>query len=93
MASVLPFKSIILEQCRKRGDEWATEVETKLNGCLDLLAADTIYHKLCHSHFMFNRKCPSSSHVSESKRGRKPDASMLKYFKMLCLWLENEAES
>ena len=83
---------IILEQCRKRGDEWATEVETRLNGCFDLLAADAVYHKLCHSHFMLNRKCPSSSHVSESKRGRKPDAALLEYYEMLCLWLENEAE-
>ena len=84
--------SIILEQCRKRGDEWATEVETRLNGCLDLLAADAVYHKLCHTHFMLNWKCPSSSHVLESKRGRKPDAAMLEYFEMLCLCLENEAE-
>ena len=41
---------------------------------------------------MLNRKCQSSSHVSESKRGRKPDAAMLDYFEMLYLWLENEAE-
>ena len=72
-ASILPFKSIIPEQCRKCGDQWATEVETRLNGCLDLPAADAVYHKLCHSHFMLNRKCPSSSHVSESKRRRKPE--------------------
>ena len=68
------------------------KVETRLNGCLDLPAADAVYRKLCHSHFMLNRKRPSSSHVSESTRGRKPDAAMLKYFEMLCLWLENEAE-
>ena len=63
-----------------------------LNGCLDLPAADAAYHKLCHSHFMLNRKRPASSHVSESKRGRKPDAAMPLYFEMFCLWLENEAE-
>ena len=91
-ASVLRFKSIILEQCRKRGDEWATEVETRLNGCFDLPAADAVYHKLCHSHFMLNRKRSSSSHVSESKSGRKPNAALLEYYEMLCLWLENEAE-
>ena len=42
---------------------------------------------------MLNRKHLSSSHASESKRGRKPDAAMLEYFEMLCLWLENELEN
>ncbi len=73
-------------------DEWAAEVETRLNGCLDLPAADAVYHKLCHTYFMLNRNCPSSSCISDRKRGRKPDVAMLEYFEMLCLWLENEAE-
>ena len=64
----------------------------KVERLSDLPAADAVYHKFCHSHFMLNGKCPSSSHVSESKRGRKADATMLEYFEMLCLWLENEEE-
>ena len=81
-ASILPFKDILLQQCRKLKDDWTTEVETRLNGCFDLPAADAKYHKVCHSKFMLNKKQPSSSNESDNKKGRKPDADMLGYFEM-----------
>ena len=81
----MPLKNIILGQCKVRSDEWATEVEIRLNGCLDLPAADAVYHKLCHSNFMLNRKLPFSGQVSESSTGRKDDSTKLKWFNMLCL--------
>ena len=92
-ASVLPFKDVVLKQCRQREDEWAAEVETRLNGCVDLVAADAIYHKQCHSKFMLNKNLLSPCNDTDCKKGgRKPDVEMLEYFEMLCLWLENEAE-
>ncbi len=43
-ASTIPILSTLLEHCRERGDEWASEIEQRLLPCIDLVAAEAIYH-------------------------------------------------
>ena len=45
----------LLECCDKRGDTWASEVQNRLCGCLDLVAAEAIYHANCYSQFMLDK--------------------------------------
>jgi len=42
--NTLPLHNKVLEQCDKRRDMWASEVQTRLHGCIDLVAAEAIYH-------------------------------------------------
>ena len=75
-AHILPFRSIILQPCQIRGDEWTDDVELRLHGCLDLIAAGAVYHKICHTLFMINRPQPTTNEVTGSRLGRKPDLIM-----------------
>lgn len=36
----IPLHEMILECCSKRGDLWALEVQDRLHGCIDLVAAE-----------------------------------------------------
>ena len=40
--TTLPLHSKVLEQCDKRGDVWASEVQTHLHGCSDLVTAEAV---------------------------------------------------
>ncbi len=40
------------ECCGKRGDAWGSEVQNCLHGCIDLVAAEAIYHVNCYSQFL-----------------------------------------
>ena len=75
-----------------RGDMWASEVQTRLYGCIDLVAAEAIYHSKCFTRFMLNKEYEQTSVGNDSKiQGRPEDQLMLQWFKMLCQWLESEA--
>ena len=50
--TALPMHDKVLECCHKRGDLWASEVETRVYGCIDLVAAEAVY---CFSRFMLNK--------------------------------------
>ena len=90
--TTLPLRSKILEQCHKRGDLWASEVQTRLHGCIDLVAAEVVYHSKCFSRFMLNKESHQVSAGSDNKaQGRPEDHNMLQWFDMLCQWLESEA--
>ncbi len=78
----------LLECCDKRGDAWASEVKTRLCGCIDLVAAEAIYHANCYSLFLLNKRNPLLSECV----GRPVDKGMLQWFQMLCQWLESEAD-
>ena len=41
--------------CKERGDEWASEVEKRLLACIDLVAAEAVYHNQCISRFMLKK--------------------------------------
>ena len=69
----------LLECCDKRGDAWASEVQKRLCGCLDLVAAEAIYHANCYSRLLLNK---GNTLSTECAPGRPKDAGM-----MLCQWL------
>ena len=67
---------------------WASEVQTRLHGCSDLVTAEAVYHSKCLTRFMLNKELEQAT---GSASGRPEDQMMLHWFKMLCQWLESEA--
>ena len=53
--STIPMRCNLLECCKERGDQWASEVENRLKGCIDLVAAEAVYHDSCLMKFMLKR--------------------------------------
>ena len=86
--STLPIKDRILECCQRRGDSWRLEVQERLHGCFDLVAAEAVYHNHCYSRFMLNKQIGKSN--SKKDLGRPQDEAMLQPFENLCHWLEVE---
>ena len=43
----LPVRNTLLEHCVKRGDHWASEVQGRLQNCIDLVAEEAVYHHNC----------------------------------------------
>ena len=64
----------ILECCDRRGNTLASEVQKRLCGCLDLVAAEAIYHVNCYSQFLLNK---SNGLSTECAPGRPKDTLML----------------
>ena len=87
--TTLPMRDRLLECCEKRGDAWASEVQNCLCGCIDLVAAEAIYHANCYSRFLLNK----GNSLSIECVGRPEDKEMLYWFHMLCQWLESEADA
>ncbi len=44
--TILPMRDKLQECCGKKGDAWGSEV---LHSCVDLVAAEAIYHVNCYS--------------------------------------------
>jgi len=82
--TTLPMHEKLLECCEKRGDAWASEVQNRLCDCIDLVAAEAIYHANCYSRFLLNK----GNSLSLECVGRPEDKGMLHWFQMLCQWLE-----
>ncbi len=53
--STIPMRCNLLECCKERGDLWASEVENCLQGCIDLVVAEAIYHDGCLKNFNLKR--------------------------------------
>ena len=59
--------------------------------CLDLVAAEAIYHANCYSRFLLNK---GNNLSTECAPGRPKDTTgMMHWFRMLCQWLESEADA
>ena len=78
----------ILAQCAQRSDDWALEIQGRMHSCNDLIAAEAVYHKVCHSRFMNNLSCS----VGDSSRGRPRMVSAMKAFEQMCYQLETTCE-
>lgn len=105
--STIPIRNNLLECCREREDAWASEVETRLQGCIDLVAAEAVYHDSCLSRFMlkrgYERKKLTGQVIANQSftqlaqptvvlhTGRHQDEGMLKWFNLLIEWLESES--
>ena len=59
--ATIPLCEKILECCRKRGDMWALEIQDRLHGCIDLVAAEAVYHDSCFSRFMLNKQLDAAT--------------------------------
>ena len=90
--TTLPMRDKLLECCDKRGGLWSSEVETRLHGCIDLVAAEAIYHDNCFSRFMLNKELGGTI-ATKTVQGRPTDQGMLQSFEKLCLWLDTEADA
>ena len=55
-AVTLTFRTSIWQLCEKRNDSWAETVKIRLNDCIDLPAAEGIYHKTCQVKFMAEKQ-------------------------------------
>ena len=64
-----PYKDFLLERCNIRNDEWANKIKIRLEGALDLHAADARYHRDCMCKFMALRNIQPT--------GSKPDTDVV----------------
>lgn len=85
MVTLLSIRDSVLNQCTKRDDPWAHDVMTRLQACIDLVAAEARYHSKCYLNFFRTFKT--------SPVGRPTDTGMQKSFLALCHWLDEEGES
>ena len=74
------MRAKLMECCEKRDDHWGSEVMNRLQGCIDLVAAEAIYHDNCLTRFLLNKelttKIPKIS-------GRHCDEDKMKWFQRL----------
>lgn len=88
--TILPFRDTLMQCCEKRRDRWATEVQNRLHGCIDLVAAEAIYHSDCYSRFTLMKNL---SGTEGKTKGRPEDQEMRHWFEVLCNWLESEGDA
>ena len=86
--TTIPLRENILEQCT---DLWASEVQDRLHGCINLVPAEAIYHDSCFSRFMLNKQLNTAT--AKKTQGRPEDEEMGHCCKQLCQWLDLEAGS
>ena len=82
----LRFRDSVLQVCTTRNDEWAEQVKRRVLDCLDLVAAEGRYHKICLDKFYL------STGINQVKPGRPLESESLKHLNLVCEWLEGEAE-
>ena len=81
---MLPKGCDRLDSCEK-------QVKGRLENCIDLLAAEVVYHKSCHAHFCSSKDLTSPSEKRKTI-GCPQKHSMLSAFNNLCDWLEEEVK-
>lgn len=85
--STLPLHANLVKCATDRNDDWGRAVLHRLESCIDLIAAEAIYHLDCASKFRLK------TDELSNKRGRPTNADMTESFDNLCDWLENSGES
>ena len=87
--TTLPMRTKLIECCAKRDDSWGSEVMNRLQGCIDLVAAEAVYHDNCLSRFLLNKEITKTPKYKAP--GRHCDQEKMKWSEMLYQWLESEA--
>ena len=94
--TMLHFKVSILNRCNLRKDAWATEVERRVSGCIDLVASEAVYHDTCKTRFFSDKSLSAKVDIfktpEQKKPGRPQNNEMQASFKHLCQWLEEQTE-
>ena len=78
----LPLHGTIVDCARKRNDSWGKTVLTRMESCIDLVAAEAVYHSKCMADFRLNET------ETRKVRGRPNDVGMAEAFEGICDWLE-----
>lgn len=91
------FVHKILEQCKKRTDEWASIVQGRIEYfSRDLHAADSLYHHSCDINFRTGRDVPmhhrAESSSKQRKVGRPKDYEQEQAFLRMCHYFEENDE-
>ena len=53
----------------KKGYTWAFEIQDRMHECIDLVAAEAVYHDSCFSWFMLNKQLDAAT-AKESRPGQ-----------------------
>ena len=61
-----PYTDFLLDGCRARNDDWASQVTLRLEGSLDLIAAEARHHRDCMCKFMTLRNIQLTGRDSEA---------------------------
>lgn len=83
----LPLHNTLVQSAKERNDEWGNIVLHRLESCIDLVAAEAIYHSDCASKFRLQK----ASEVAT--RGRPSNSNMFESFEQVCDWLECSGDS
>ena len=83
-----PIRTVLVHKkcCRDFTDQKrvASEVQTCLRGCSDLVAAEAVYHSKYLTRFMLNEELEQATDSASKIQGRPEDQMMLHWYKMLC---------
>ena len=82
----LPLHGIVIDCAKQRNDDWGKKVLARMENCIDLVAAEAVYHSKCMAEFRLNQ-----SDVRKV-RGRPSDSGMTEAFERICDWLENSMD-
>ena len=61
-----PYTEFLLDRCRARNDDWASQVTLRIEGSLDLIAAEARHHRDCMCKFMALRNIQLIERESEA---------------------------
>ena len=78
--TTLTFRKKLILVCEYRNDELSSVVQIRLNECIDLVAAEAIYHKACYSRFTQNKKRSTTT----LSGGRPVNKALSEVFYELC---------
>ena len=73
--------------CHERKNDWGQAVLDRLWTCIDLVAAEAVYHLSCMADFKLNQV------EGSGVRGRPRNSDMTNALDKICDWLENSEES
>ena len=83
------FHEKILNICMHRSDFWASQVESRLQNCINFVAEKAVYHKPCYCKFTLYKSLGNSENKVV---GHPENKDMLAIYTKLSEWLESEAE-
>ena len=86
--TTLPMHAKLMEGCEKRDDPLGSEVMNRLQGCIDLVAAEAVYHDNCPTRFLLNKELTTNT---PKISGKHCDEEKMEWFQRLYHWLELEA--
>ena len=83
----IELRESVLNRCALRGDDWALDVQGRLEDCCDLVHPEAVYHSYCDTRFFQGRDlCRTGT------AGRPEDGLMVDAFENTCEWLESSCE-